>query len=121
MERPPTVIRVKGACPARRPIGIWAMRFSGSPLPRPPLRSGLRKACGAPANRDDGAGIRSPFRPPRPLPKVVLILPDGRAAPAQVLRGACREPCLAALAEMHRVRLALDKDAARTRTGHGPP
>ena len=65
------------------------------------------------------------IEPPRPLPEVVLMLPDGRTATAQVLRGTwflvylgngrCREPCLAALAEMRRVRLALDKDTARVR------
>jgi hypothetical protein len=63
--------------------------------------------------------------PPRPLPEVVLMLPDGRATSPKLLRGAwflvylgdgpCAEQCAATLAEMRRVRLALDKDAARVR------
>jgi len=65
------------------------------------------------------------IEPPRPLPEVVLMLPDGRTAPAQDLRGSwflvylgngpCAEPCSAALTEMRRVRLALARDAARVR------
>jgi len=65
------------------------------------------------------------IEPPRPLPQVALSLPDGRAAPPDVLRGRwhlvylgegpCGDHCRAALAELGQVRLALDKDAARVR------
>lgn len=61
--------------------------------------------------------------PPRLLPAVALTLPDGRTTSPEVLRGAwslvylgeksCAESCTKALAELARVRLALDKDATR--------
>ena len=63
--------------------------------------------------------------PPRPLPPVVLGLPDGSTAAPDVLRGRwslvylidgpCLEDCAAALARLKSVRLALDKDATRVR------
>lgn len=63
--------------------------------------------------------------PPRPLPSAQLTQADGSAAPADSLKGAwllvfvedegCTERCRAALAEMRRARLALDKDAARVK------
>jgi len=61
--------------------------------------------------------------PPRPLPAIALTLPDGGTASPEVLRGSwslvylgeksCAEACTKALAELARVRLALDKDATR--------
>ena len=61
--------------------------------------------------------------PPRPLPAVALALPGGGTAAADVLlghwslvhvvTGPCDEHCLAALAQLRQVRLALDKDAPR--------
>jgi len=63
--------------------------------------------------------------PPRPLPPIVLTLPDGSAAAPDVLRGSwylvylgdapCDAHCVAALAELRQVRLALAEDAARVR------
>ena len=61
--------------------------------------------------------------PPRPLPAIALTLPDGAMASPDVLRGAwsliylagnsCAEACTKALADLARVRLALNKDATR--------
>jgi len=61
--------------------------------------------------------------PPHHLPAIALTLPDGGTAPPGVLRGSwslvylgeksCAEACTKALAELARVRLALDKDATR--------
>ncbi|MBF8293437.1 MAG: hypothetical protein HW392_2264 [Steroidobacteraceae bacterium] len=61
--------------------------------------------------------------PPRPLPAIELDLPGGGAAAADTLRGrwflvhivagSCDEHCLAVLAELRRLRFALDKDAPR--------
>ncbi len=61
--------------------------------------------------------------PPRLLPAVALTLPDGGTTSSEVLRGAwslvylvdnsCAESCTKALAELARVRFALDKDATR--------
>lgn len=61
--------------------------------------------------------------PPRPLPGMAFSLPDGGTAAADVLRGrwflvhpvagSCEERCLATLANLRRLRLALDKDTAR--------
>lgn len=61
--------------------------------------------------------------PPRPLPEMAFILPDGGIAPADVLRGrwflvhpiagTCDQRCLEALADLRQLRLALDKDAPR--------
>jgi hypothetical protein len=61
--------------------------------------------------------------PPRLLPAIALTLPDGGRASPEVLRGAwslvylgdssCAEGCTKMLAELARVRLALDKDAMR--------
>ena len=61
--------------------------------------------------------------PPRQLPAIALSLPDGGRASPDVLRGSwslvylagrsCAENCTKALAELARVRLALDKDATR--------
>lgn len=61
--------------------------------------------------------------PPRQLPTIALSLPDGGTASPDVLRGSwtlvylagnsCAESCTKALAELARVRLALDKDATR--------
>ena len=61
--------------------------------------------------------------PPRPLPAIALALPDGGTASLDVLRGSwslvylaeksCAEACTKALAELARVRLALDQDATR--------
>lgn len=61
--------------------------------------------------------------PPRPLPEMAFSLPDGGTTTADVLRGrwflvhpvegACDERCLAALADLRQLRLALDKDAPR--------
>ena len=61
--------------------------------------------------------------PPQPLPAVGLILPDGAKTSPEVLRGAwsliylagnsCAESCTKALADLARVRLALNKDATR--------
>jgi cytochrome oxidase Cu insertion factor (SCO1/SenC/PrrC family) len=61
--------------------------------------------------------------PPRPLPSIALTLPDGGTASPDVLRGSwslvylgeksCAEACTKALAELARVRLALDNDARR--------
>lgn len=61
--------------------------------------------------------------PPRPLPEMAFILPDGETTAADILRGrwflvvpvegACDQRCLAALADLHQSRLALDKDAPR--------
>ena len=61
--------------------------------------------------------------PPRPLPAIALALPDGGTASPDVLRGSwsliylaeksCAEACSKALAQLARVRLALDKDATR--------
>jgi hypothetical protein len=61
--------------------------------------------------------------PPRLLPAVALTLPDGGTTSPSVLRGAwslvylgeksCAEGCTKTLAELARVRLALDKDATR--------
>jgi cytochrome oxidase Cu insertion factor (SCO1/SenC/PrrC family) len=61
--------------------------------------------------------------PPRLLPAVALTLPDGGMTSSEVLRDAwslvylgeksCAESCTKALAELARVRLALDKDAMR--------
>ncbi len=63
--------------------------------------------------------------PPHPLPDVALTLPGGRVADSAVLRGRwflvhvvadeCGGRCLAALADLRQVRLALDKDAPRVR------
>ena len=63
--------------------------------------------------------------PPRPLPAVALIRPDGSLAPPGALRGAwsliypgngaCDSRCMTALADLRQVRLALDKDASRVR------
>jgi len=65
------------------------------------------------------------IEPPRPLPSLALTLPDGRSSSPEILRGAwllvylgngpCAVQCVAALAEMRRVRLALGKEAARVR------
>lgn len=61
--------------------------------------------------------------PPRPLPAIALMLPDGGSASPEALRGSwslvylgeksCAEVCIEALAQLARVRLALDKDAMR--------
>lgn len=61
--------------------------------------------------------------PPRLLPMIALTMPDGSTASPEVLRGSwslvylaansCAEGCTKALAELARVRLALDKDATR--------
>lgn len=61
--------------------------------------------------------------PPRPLPEMAFSLPDGGTASAEVLRGrwflvypvagSCDQRCLGTLADLRRVRLALDKDAPR--------
>lgn len=61
--------------------------------------------------------------PPRPLPAIALSLPDGGTAAADILRGrwflvyvatgACEEQCLAVLADLRQLRLALGKDAPR--------
>lgn len=61
--------------------------------------------------------------PPRPLPEMAFSLPDGGTTAADVLRGrwflvhpvegACDERCLAALADLRQLRLALDQDAPR--------
>jgi hypothetical protein len=61
--------------------------------------------------------------PPRRLPAIALTLPDGGLTSPDVLRGSwslvylgensCAESCTRTLAELARVRLALDKDAAR--------
>ena len=63
--------------------------------------------------------------PPRPLVPTGLTLPDGRSAPTDLFRGhwslihfarsACDGRTEAVLDELARVRLALDKDAARLR------
>ncbi len=63
--------------------------------------------------------------PPRPLPEIAFSLPDGGTTSADILRGrwflvhpveaACDERCLATLAELRQLRLALDKDAPRVR------
>ncbi len=63
--------------------------------------------------------------PPRPLLPAGLALPDGRSAPADIfqgrwsvvhlVRGSCDERTETVLDELARVRLALDKDAARLR------
>ena len=60
---------------------------------------------------------------PRPVPEVAFSLPDGGATTVDVLRGrwflvhpvegACDERCLATLADLRQLRLALDKDAPR--------
>ena len=61
--------------------------------------------------------------PQRPLPAVALTLPDGGTTSPDVLRGvwslvylagnSCAEACTKALADLARVRLALDQDAPR--------
>jgi cytochrome oxidase Cu insertion factor (SCO1/SenC/PrrC family) len=61
--------------------------------------------------------------PPRPLPEIAFTRPDGGTTAADVLRGrwflvipiegACNERCLATLADLRQLRLALDKDAPR--------
>ena len=73
------------------------------------------------------AGVQSGqlIEPPRSLPDTALLLPDGRAAPADALRSswllvyvendACGKPCRRALADMRQARLALDKDASRVK------
>lgn len=63
--------------------------------------------------------------PPLLLPAIALSLPDGGMASPEALRGAwslvylaensCAEACTKSLAELGRVRLALDKDATRVR------
>ncbi len=63
--------------------------------------------------------------PPRPLPEMAFNLPDGGTAARDVLRGrwflvhvvagTCDQRCLEALADLRRLRLALDKDAPRVR------
>ena len=63
--------------------------------------------------------------PPRPLVPTGLTLPDGRSPPTDLFHGhwslihfarsACDERTEAVLDELARVRLALDKDAARLR------
>lgn len=63
--------------------------------------------------------------PPRPLPDTPLLLADGSAAAADVLKNAwllvyveeeaCAGRCRAALASMRQARLALDKDAGRVK------
>ncbi|MEX1993086.1 MAG: hypothetical protein WD929_00375 [Steroidobacteraceae bacterium] len=63
--------------------------------------------------------------PPRPLPALALGLPDGSVAAPEVLRGQwflvhvvagpCNARCLAVLADLRQLRLALDKDVARVR------
>ena len=63
------------------------------------------------------------IEPPRPLDVAGITRPNGRPAPAEAffgrwslvhpIRAACDERTLAILDELARVRLALDKDAAR--------
>jgi hypothetical protein len=63
--------------------------------------------------------------PPQRLPATKLVLPGGRTARGDILRGRwflvhpvegrCDPRCLAILEELGRVRLALDKDASRVR------
>jgi hypothetical protein len=73
--------------------------------------------------RPPGAAHGELIDPPRLLPAIALTLPDGGMASPEVLRGAwslvylgdssCAEACTKTLAELARVRLALDKDAMR--------
>ena len=63
------------------------------------------------------------INPPRQLPAIALALPDGSKTSPEVLRGAwsliylaensCAEACTKALADLARVRLALNQDATR--------
>jgi len=63
--------------------------------------------------------------PPRPLPALALRQPDGSPSAPDVLRGQwflvhvvtgpCNARCLAVLADLRQLRLALDKDVARVR------
>jgi len=63
--------------------------------------------------------------PPRPLPALALSQLDGSRAAADLLRGQwflvhvvaghCTDRCLAVLADLRQLRLALDKDAGRVR------
>ncbi|MBX3702203.1 MAG: hypothetical protein KF822_00335 [Steroidobacteraceae bacterium] len=66
--------------------------------------SGWRPASGA----EHGELIQ----PPRPLPSAALL---GSWSLVLLLDGSCDEGCVAALEEMGRVRLALDKDMPRVR------